>query len=325
MTIGIYKITNRINGKSYIGQSINIESRIQSHFQETKIISPLYSSIKKHGKDNFEWCILIECLVEELDSFEVLMIKEFDTLFSNGNGYNQTDGGKQYRFDDSIKEKISQKTKEKMDVFVKDRISHSLVEKWKDVNYRGKLSGKFKSDYMKGIFIGRELSAETKEKISNSLKSFYQENGAPTGFKHSEESKKRMSVSAKKRFECPDQREKNQQMVKQLMDTRPEIKEKISNSVKRTFGTDNYQAKVAQKRKDRYEFLGITKSQIIEMILGSKTLTEAVVKSKLTTKVFSNLCKFYFNQPFNKKLKEKLQEESYVFKSSNLWKCKSSI
>ena len=109
MTIGIYKITNKINGKSYIGQSIDIEGRIQSHFQETKIISPLYSSIKCYGKENFEWLILIECSVEELDDFEILMINEFDTLFTDGKGYNQTSGGKQYRFDESVKEKISQK------------------------------------------------------------------------------------------------------------------------------------------------------------------------------------------------------------------------
>lgn len=121
MTIGIYKITNKINGKSYIGQSIDIEGRIRSHFQETKTLSPLYSSIKHYGKENFEWAVLIECNVEELDDFEVLMIKEFNTLFSNGRGYNQTEGGKQFRFDDSAKEKISQKTKEGMNATVREK------------------------------------------------------------------------------------------------------------------------------------------------------------------------------------------------------------
>ena len=31
MSIGIYKITNKINNKCYIGQSVNLESRIRSH------------------------------------------------------------------------------------------------------------------------------------------------------------------------------------------------------------------------------------------------------------------------------------------------------
>ena len=34
--IGIYKIENKVNGKVYIGQSIDIETRIKRHFRELR-------------------------------------------------------------------------------------------------------------------------------------------------------------------------------------------------------------------------------------------------------------------------------------------------
>lgn len=54
--IGIYKITNRINGKSYVGQSINMEKRFKEHLykQDTYIDR----AIHKYGKDNFNFEIL---------------------------------------------------------------------------------------------------------------------------------------------------------------------------------------------------------------------------------------------------------------------------
>jgi len=57
--IGIYKITNKINGKFYIGQSNNIKRRFQEHLiikhQQNQ---SLKLAIKKYGKENFELSIL---------------------------------------------------------------------------------------------------------------------------------------------------------------------------------------------------------------------------------------------------------------------------
>jgi len=64
MSQGIYKITNLINDKTYIGQSVNIEKRWGQHIRysknkKTKEYSfPLYNSIRKHGTDNFKFEIL---------------------------------------------------------------------------------------------------------------------------------------------------------------------------------------------------------------------------------------------------------------------------
>ena len=71
--IGIYLITNKINGKGYVGLSVNIQQRWWDHrnksMRSTKkedIDKPLYKAIRKYGLENFELNILEECKQEEL-------------------------------------------------------------------------------------------------------------------------------------------------------------------------------------------------------------------------------------------------------------------
>lgn len=93
--VGIYKITNKINGKSYIGQSNNIIRRISEHksesYRQHEINKVLYKAIKKYGIQNFDFDIIEECYVDELDDRERYWIDYFDCY---KNGYNCTLGGK---------------------------------------------------------------------------------------------------------------------------------------------------------------------------------------------------------------------------------------
>jgi group I intron endonuclease len=99
MSIGIYIITNKINNKSYIGQSINIEKRIKTHFWAAfKENLPsynyhIYQAIRKYGEDNFTWEIL-ETIQEDdpkkLDELEQFYIKKYDSF---KHGYNMNEGG----------------------------------------------------------------------------------------------------------------------------------------------------------------------------------------------------------------------------------------
>ena len=63
--VGIYKITNKINGKSYIGQSNNIIRRISEHksesYRQHEINKVLYKAIEKYGVQNFDFDIIEEC------------------------------------------------------------------------------------------------------------------------------------------------------------------------------------------------------------------------------------------------------------------------
>lgn len=93
--IGIYLIQNKINGHCYVGQSIDIARRWRSHRNsaENNENSPLYRAMRKYGIENFDFLILEECLVEELDEKEILYINKYNSYFD---GYNQTLGGAQY-------------------------------------------------------------------------------------------------------------------------------------------------------------------------------------------------------------------------------------
>ena len=96
MTCGIYKIENKLNGKIYIGQSINIERRWKDHRKAINSCGeeykyPLYQAIRKDKLENFSWDIIEECSKNELDEKEKFYIKEYNSFVPYG--YNLTSGG----------------------------------------------------------------------------------------------------------------------------------------------------------------------------------------------------------------------------------------
>lgn len=92
---GIYKITNQVNGKVYIGQSKDIKARWRRHrtaaFAEwsNQYDSHLYRSIRKYGLDNFRFEVIEECLIADLNDRESYWIKYYNSTDIN-NGYNMT-------------------------------------------------------------------------------------------------------------------------------------------------------------------------------------------------------------------------------------------
>lgn len=86
--IGIYKITNKINGKVYIGQSRDIMRRWRQH-KTSKLDYPLYRAFQKYGIDNFEFTVLEECDIQLLNSRELFYIQQFQSN-KKDYGYNQS-------------------------------------------------------------------------------------------------------------------------------------------------------------------------------------------------------------------------------------------
>jgi len=93
----IYKITNAINNKSYIGQTTgSLSQRKRGHKSMALNGSSLviHRAIRKYGWDNFTWEILGKCgSKEKLDEMEFYYIKQFKTHISHKQGYNLTFGG----------------------------------------------------------------------------------------------------------------------------------------------------------------------------------------------------------------------------------------
>ena len=91
----IYKITNTINSKSYIGQTIqNVKERFYQHCATkcSKAVSnmAIHRAIKKYGKSNF----IVE-VIEEIDSANLNDRERYWIKYYNSynNGYNSTKGG----------------------------------------------------------------------------------------------------------------------------------------------------------------------------------------------------------------------------------------
>lgn len=91
----IYKITNTINSKSYIGQTIqNVKERFYQHCATkcSKAVSnmAIHRAIKKYGKSNFTVEVIEEIDSANLNDRERYWIKYYN---SYNNGYNSTKGG----------------------------------------------------------------------------------------------------------------------------------------------------------------------------------------------------------------------------------------
>lgn len=97
----IYKITNVLTGKIYIGQTAGtIEHRFKEHKRNAKNGVPyyLYKAMRKYGEENFEIQELKHCDDSELNKKERYWISLLDSC---NNGYNMTLGGEgrlKYRY-----------------------------------------------------------------------------------------------------------------------------------------------------------------------------------------------------------------------------------
>ena len=117
----IYKITNTINGKCYIGETTKSdpEKRWKEHKNTIKRRAgcpALQNSVIKHGIDNFKFEILIICFDEDRYKYEIEYIKKYKTLIPNG--YNILEGGpgggfKGKKHSEETKQLLSKNNKQK--------------------------------------------------------------------------------------------------------------------------------------------------------------------------------------------------------------------
>lgn len=174
MTCTIYKITNSINTKIYIGQTWDmLSTRFSAHLSpSSRGCSKLYRAFEKYGRENFK--IEEICQVdnqEDANSLESFLIQSRDTI---KNGYNLRSGGSHGKHSEESKIKMSKSkkgikpSKETLVKLSKARMGNQ--------NARGSIRSQEFRDHvsaqMRGTsyHLGRKLTEEHKQKISVSMK-----------------------------------------------------------------------------------------------------------------------------------------------------------
>lgn len=148
----IYCITNTVNGKKYIGQTIQEpEKRIRRHFT-TKKRSYLSRAVSEYGKSAFLHEIVEDNIpYEHLAAREQYWVAHFDTM--SPNGYNLTGGGERVKI-------VSPSTRKKLSEALKGE---------KNPNY-GKIRSNEHRRRLSEANRGKKHSPETRRKISESKK-----------------------------------------------------------------------------------------------------------------------------------------------------------
>lgn len=111
----VYKITNLINNKAYIGSTNNFDRRMDEHIKASQQKSkqsynyPLQKALRKYGVENFSFEIIENDILEQdIAQKEKMYIQQFNTLVNIGHGYNQTTCTDCALRDPSVHQKILQ-------------------------------------------------------------------------------------------------------------------------------------------------------------------------------------------------------------------------
>lgn len=266
----IYKTTNNINGKIYIGQDRNNNP---SYYGSGKKI---LSAIKKYGKENFTKEVLEECVNEHhLNEREIFWISYYNSR-DRRIGYNISEGGKEgdrkighdiaksgiynYWVEKYGKEEADKRKELKIQKIIKhnQEIGTPLTKKGRYTLWIEKY----------GKEIADQKLIAWKFKISE-----YQQYKLENGWKHSDEAKEKISKSSKGRKLSEETKNK-------MRKPKPEgFSEKLSKTKK---GIKPNKPSLLRKPVEQYDLFG-------NFIKSWESITEAINDTKILN--IGNVCK----------------------------------
>ena len=198
----IYKITNLINNKIYIGQTNNFNKRWRQHKSVAKKDNPpqiINIAMKKYGIHNFI-CEPIVCCLNLNDSnyLEELCIKQYDSLIKNNKGYNISLGGcvapKSEEWKKALIKWRSSLTQERKDEMNKKR-SNATIDQIKNQGHPSLGKKRTEEQRVKMSIIQQNSNTNYTPEIRKRM------SDAHIGLKDSEETKIKKSLAIKKSWE----------------------------------------------------------------------------------------------------------------------------
>ena len=197
----IYKATNQVNGKVYIGRTVGVlRQRINSHkcdVNKRRTNGYLHKAIRRYGFKNFKWQVICICHgIDVLNEMETYYINHYNSM-NRDFGYNLTEGGGGMvgwsHSEKSIKKMIEAKLGKpgkKWSTESKQKMSEAVTGA-KNHNYGKRHTEEHKQKIIKTL-IGRKCSEETRKKIGDAQRG---EKGNMYGKHHSEAIKKKIRES----------------------------------------------------------------------------------------------------------------------------------
>ena len=188
----VYSITNKVNGMRYIGVTAHAHKRFQDHCRATsKIKSYVKNAILHHGKENFDFEVLVVADRQYCLELEAKMITAYNTLAPTG--YNICGGGEgpvaalSGESHPWFGKKFTQEHREKIGASHKgQKRSQELCEKLRAINIGKTISEEQRQKISKAL-TGKKLTPENCENMRQSM----------LGRFVSDETRRKMSVAAK--------------------------------------------------------------------------------------------------------------------------------
>lgn len=166
----IYKITNIVNSKVYIGQTINgFDNRYAYNIKRNTHNKHLKSAIHKYGMHNFQINKVFDIAFskEELDIKEDLWINYFNCI---NNGYNNQGGGSNGKPSEETLKKLSESHKGKNSYINKTPQEMKEFKKRMSEARKGENNPLYGRTGVLSPAYGHKLSVESRNKISEKLK-----------------------------------------------------------------------------------------------------------------------------------------------------------
>jgi len=185
MISGIYAIVSKLDGKTYIGQSIDVESRLQGHLARLrKGAHPnqyLQFAFNKHSEDSFEFRLVEACekaLLNEKESYYIQLMKAMVTE----HGYNlKTGGDREVVYSEESRKRMSDaaKSRERKPFSEETRRKISEAAKKREQRYREEGPRPIKAETRQKLSAASsrrtnfEWTKESREKARNSHKGIH--------------------------------------------------------------------------------------------------------------------------------------------------------